>query len=47
MVTFAFDDLDTLVPELPPENRTVTEAAICGLLIPKTRGSDHVETKEP
>jgi hypothetical protein len=47
MVPFAFDDLDTLVPELPPENRTVTEAAIRGLLIPKTRGSEHVETQEP
>jgi transposase-like protein len=45
MVPFAFDDLDTLVPELPPENRTVTEAAIRGLLIPKTRGSEHVERR--
>ena len=39
--------LDKVNRELLPANRTVTEAKICSLLIPKTRRSGHVETQEP
>jgi hypothetical protein len=39
--------LEMAVGELPPYNRTVTEVAVSGLLISKSRRSEHVETHEP
>ncbi|MBC7738772.1 MAG: hypothetical protein H7245_16495 [Candidatus Saccharibacteria bacterium] len=33
--------------QLLPKNRLMTEATIWGLLIPKTRSSEHVKAQEP